>query len=477
MQNSNEKNGGIEPYKINRAILIFGFLALAVGVILITYSLSSGNQDLIHTHGENDEQAMSSSPTGEMSEDIYELENMSPMLDFEIDTWRFLYQYADFERFKTPASENGLGGTLIRISGNLIRLEETGHIINLIIQDENQNLWAAWIESIDNDFETLLNKAIIVYGEYRGVSAVLGDIPAVMMTRYEVDGIVTIGYWDSFKEAYMSFAELREAEHRVVDGNYGEILFSYREINTYTINDGNGNAYIYFDSDAFVMITKSDIDISRLSFDNAILVFDSMISGFNSSFEEIIASEITETRLNNQVAFEIYLDLIDGGTPYYGDYKTQNIIFAGVNNVYTVGFIAPIDMFDSHYEHFKEFLDSILSDPLQTRDSRQEYMSSSVTVDYNNLIRNPSNYEGMIINITVRIEQELIGSFLRESGYRGTTGGNEWYITYRLPETASRIIVGDRVTFYGEFAGLREMTRALTGVREYIPNLIAVYHE
>jgi len=106
----------------------------------------------------------------------------------------------------------------------------------------------------------------------------------------------------------------------------------------------------------------------------------------------------------------------------------------------------------------------------------QDYKDSAVTVSYNDLIRNPSDHKGKVIKITVRIQQEMIGGLLRDSGYRGTSSGNEWYVSYKLPDGASRILVGDTVTFYGVFTGLQEVTRALTNTKEYVPRINAEYH-
>lgn len=103
-------------------------------------------------------------------------------------------------------------------------------------------------------------------------------------------------------------------------------------------------------------------------------------------------------------------------------------------------------------------------------------INSAVNVEYDDLIRNPEKYVGTVIKIQVKIEQELVGGILTDSGYRGTSGGDEWYISYELPEGSSRIIEGDTVTFYGTFDGLAKVKRAFTGVTDYVPRINADAH-
>jgi hypothetical protein len=117
---------------------------------------------------------------------------------------------------------------------------------------------------------------------------------------------------------------------------------------------------------------------------------------------------------------------------------------------------------------------------LQDIDAMIDYKMSASTVNYDALIRNPSNYIGQIIKVTVRIAQVMPGGVLREAGYRGYEGSgtsNEWYIAYDLPDGSSRILDGDTVTFYGEFTGLTTITRGLTGARVEVPRLKAQYHD
>ena len=117
----------------------------------------------------------------------------------------------------------------------------------------------------------------------------------------------------------------------------------------------------------------------------------------------------------------------------------------------------------------------------QRMQAEQEYKNNAAVIAYDNLIRRPDDYKGQVIRVTVRITQifdsQGLFGFLYEKGYAGTQDGNEWIIRYELPEGSNRIIVGDTITFYGEFNGLQERSRAIGGASVHIPHLIALHHQ
>jgi len=110
--------------------------------------------------------------------------------------------------------------------------------------------------------------------------------------------------------------------------------------------------------------------------------------------------------------------------------------------------------------------------------SEQEYKDNAITVSYDNLVRNPHDYMGMVLKVTGSVQQIMgEGSWLFKSGYRfyeGSSSSKEWFIYYDLPEGSSRILEGDRMTFYGEYNGVEKFSRSIGG-DVYIPTLKAVY--
>ena len=106
-----------------------------------------------------------------------------------------------------------------------------------------------------------------------------------------------------------------------------------------------------------------------------------------------------------------------------------------------------------------------------------DYKRDAKEIVYSELVRTPEAFIGEKIKIDVKISQIMEGGILREAGYRAYSGKDEWYINYELPSGAPRIINNDYVTFWGEYAGVIEITRAFTGTKDYIPKIVVKYHE
>ena len=106
----------------------------------------------------------------------------------------------------------------------------------------------------------------------------------------------------------------------------------------------------------------------------------------------------------------------------------------------------------------------------------ERFKETARVIEYEYLLRNPDNYEGLTIRLEVRIAQIMVGGILADSGYRAYDGDDEWFIQFDLPDDTPRIIVGDNVTFYGYFNGLRRVTRVLGNV-DLVPELRARYFE
>jgi len=111
--------------------------------------------------------------------------------------------------------------------------------------------------------------------------------------------------------------------------------------------------------------------------------------------------------------------------------------------------------------------------------AERDYKNSAKTISYDNLMRNPDDYVGEIIKVTIRITQifdssGLLGG-LYERGFAGMQGRNLWVIQYDLPDDSPRILVGDTVTFYGVYNGVKER-RETDRTLVYLPHMTASYH-
>lgn len=110
----------------------------------------------------------------------------------------------------------------------------------------------------------------------------------------------------------------------------------------------------------------------------------------------------------------------------------------------------------------------------------ETYKEECEEIKYNDLARNPDDYIGQKIKVTVEISQVLNGAYMGYEDYsykRGKTYLDKlWEISYGLPDEGSRILENDLVTFYGTYYGLYSYETVMGG-ENTVPALIAVTHE
>ena len=96
------------------------------------------------------------------------------------------YELAIFEKFNSPASENGLKNTKIYINGILTKIFNSNSSILGYITDENDNEWLLIIDSklksSKDDYKYLENNKVCVAGIYDGFSNI-HKMPALTINR------------------------------------------------------------------------------------------------------------------------------------------------------------------------------------------------------------------------------------------------------------------------------------------------------
>lgn len=106
---------------------------------------------------------------------------------------------------------------------------------------------------------------------------------------------------------------------------------------------------------------------------------------------------------------------------------------------------------------------------------RDNYVVECTTVNYNDVARNPDNYEGTKIKISGKVVQVSEGLFDSVT-MRIDCGGNMWYVTYSREDGESRILEGDRITGYGECRGVTSYITVL-GSQVTIPSMRMEYYD
>ena len=86
-----------------------------------------------------------------------------------------------------------------------------GTQIVLVVEDGNQNIWLAGVTAEINNYVRLVNRNIIVFGEYMGIAGAFDDHPILMLLRYEVGGELFFAPSAELEELGTTLAEVRES--------------------------------------------------------------------------------------------------------------------------------------------------------------------------------------------------------------------------------------------------------------------------
>lgn len=104
------------------------------------------------------------------------------------------------------------------------------------------------------------------------------------------------------------------------------------------------------------------------------------------------------------------------------------------------------------------------------------YISQCVSLDYNEIERNPDTYKGQKARVSGEVVQVSEGIFDSVTLRVDSGGGDMWYVTYTRKEGESRILEGDNITCYGECDGVRSYT-TIVGSQVTIPSLKMKYYD
>jgi len=117
--------------------------------------------------------------------------------------------------------------------------------------------------------------------------------------------------------------------------------------------------------------------------------------------------------------------------------------------------------------------------------AKTDYIASCTTVNYKDLLRTPDDYVGTRIKLTVKIYQVIDNwyddvrayrCYTDESGY-GWYFDDEYYIAdYRI-DPSIKLLTDDIIVIYGEYAGIADITRVITGTGDEIPQINVYYVE
>lgn len=114
---------------------------------------------------------------------------------------------------------------------------------------------------------------------------------------------------------------------------------------------------------------------------------------------------------------------------------------------------------------------------------REEFIASCQEIPYKTLARNPEDYIGAHIVLTVKVSQIMQGGAFDNNQYYhvyandeyGFWSGDEYFMYDKRSDDNTRILTDDILTVYAEFSGLETVERAFTKTTEEIPSITAMY--
>lgn len=118
-----------------------------------------------------------------------------------------------------------------------------------------------------------------------------------------------------------------------------------------------------------------------------------------------------------------------------------------------------------------------------TQMNKEEFANSCVDIPYKTLARNPDDYIGEHLKLTVKVTQIMQGG-LFDSGeyYHVYTNdeydmwfGDEYFMSDGRADKDVKILQDDFLTVYAEFRGTTTIERALTGTKEDVLSIKAIY--
>lgn len=282
------------------------------------------------------------------------------------------FEVADYDKFNSYASENGLGGTLICIEGKV--LNQTKHdseppVVNIIIEQEDGNRWCVGILS-DSEIEKIEDKNIRAYGTYQGFSDVF-NVPAMAVIveneeyidkgRIEAD---ENGNWEEVWNFYNDYARTeieKERNKKTLSDIYsreeltteslGEIEYSIPKKFLENTKENGEWKYFYYQDLALGVCCSETTITNKQIIDNADEFVENLIDDSDSG--KLIESSVINIGISE--ALKVRMERIDNG-----EESTVDIIsFCRDLNFYTFMFMVNKNSKLDYSEDFQCLIESI----------------------------------------------------------------------------------------------------------------------
>ena len=335
------------------------------------------------------------------------LAETSPHLDYLKDAAP-RYLIADYDKYNSNASENGLAGTLLEIEGIVNNYINKNGVLAFILTQNDGNEWLIITgyeyEEAPKKFNGYEGKEVLLYGEYQGFSGVY-NLPAIYIKDqggfYVVEDDVLVGVFTSEDTHVKEWMKLKAP--RVLFSNTHDYESCFVVCEGLVTNVSHNN---YLKETMISFVQKNNNDVG-----------DGIISCKHESFP-------TVKNFKKGDSIELYYGLSKSG-----DYK---LLFVEIPE-------KPLLTFEE-YEN--------------------AYRDKCVEYTYKGIARNPEKVKGEYAVVTGEVIQVLEnGNFVElrvniteeKQRYKDTV-----YVSYtRKSVDEDRILEEDVVTIWGKINGLK----------------------
>lgn len=272
------------------------------------------------------------------------------------------FEKADYQKYNSYASDNGLGGKLIYIDALIEKRLDIDNTSVLVVSnlDNEEEKWLvhALIKQIVNDeqLEKIIGKKVRIFGEYNGKSSLL-QMPAINLLdeKYyiELENGEKINYIDINNAVEKLTKDLSYDKYDMEVVTVGEIEFevpkdwtdSFKQIEEYIY-------YYYYDLMIMIQNTKTELNNESL-----ILEKDEYISGVLGDEEEdkgkLISDEVIE--VSGIKAIKLSFKKNISGE----ERNIQSVTFVYNNMLYSFGWCKTNELTDEYINGFNIFVNSI----------------------------------------------------------------------------------------------------------------------
>ena len=108
--------------------------------------------------------------------------------------------------------------------------------------------------------------------------------------------------------------------------------------------------------------------------------------------------------------------------------------------------------------------------------SREDFITLCEKLDYNDILRNPDNYNSKYATIEGQVDQIIESMFDTVSIFIKDANGNIWGCTYKYSNGESRILENDNIKIYGKCYGTQQATN-LAGKQVILPYVDIKYFD